>query len=523
MVPGEAVLVFSAIVPIGSPGLNPPVIAAPVAGIVALLELAIGAAIVFGLIRSRAVRSSTLAVATAVLFAAGAMEHSVVAAAVAAQSSLLPRSIAGPLGWGTAVAEVVMAALLAYYLRLYRYFGMLSGGVAPGRGRNAPAASESVDASTGLSTIDIAMESLRRALLTATHTAEPLAVLVVELDNLDELDRGGDDSVAARVRVDTGSVLRDQLKDSDFAAAFGPDDRFLVVLPGAGVEIATAVGRRIMSSIQRLLVSHLVDLPVRVCVGIATRSLDGADAPTLVESATEMAVYARRLGGGVYARSRDDHALEDALDPDGSEIAFEAMRISTQALIQSLRNHHPETAAHSKRVADLALRIADRLDYRSEDRSLLRYAALLHDIGMLGVPREILDRSSHLTAAQYEIVKRHPRLGYELLRGTPWLQSVATYVMYHHEGMGGHGYPEKLQGQEIPIASRIIGVAEAFDSMRHQQPYRKALFIKESLDRLRRGVPMQFDPDVVDALERALKNTRSLKRNLEAELDPAGV
>jgi diguanylate cyclase (GGDEF)-like protein/putative nucleotidyltransferase with HDIG domain len=476
-----------------------PSAAAGVEILAGLLQLGVAAVILSGLLRARALRTSALAVATAGIFLAGGLQHLLLASA-----ALLPYTRTLPAGWTPAAGWAVIAwdalslALFAGYLRLRPLYGALS--VAPAAPAAAPA--RQTDQVTGLPPVEEAMDVLRHLLVSAEHTGAPVAVLAIELDGLGAIDRRGDFALADRVRADVGAILRDQLKDSDTTARFGLDDRFLVVLPGADREVATRVARRTSAAIEKRLVAQLLEEPVRVCAGLAVRPDDGVDAARLVQAATETLLYARRLGGGVYAHSHDLGRIDLPEGDEDGELAWDAMRLSTRALMGALRAHHPETAEHSEAVAELAVRLASRLEYPGDDLPLLRTAALLHDIGMLGVPTELLAKPSKLTAAEYDLIRRHPRLGYELLRGTPWLQTVATYVLYHHEGVGGHGYPEKLEGQEIPLASRIIAVAEAFESMRAEHPYRGRLSLTEAVERLDRATGVQFDPLVVGALAR---------------------
>jgi putative nucleotidyltransferase with HDIG domain len=138
-----------------------------------------------------------------------------------------------------------------------------------------------------------------------------------------------------------------------------------------------------------------------------------------------------------------------------------------------------------------------KLDTRQVE--LIRKGALLHDIGKLGIPVEILGKPCRLTAEEYEVVKRHAVLGVELIRKSSSLQSLVPIVRHHHEFFNGMGYPDHLMGAQIPIEARIVSVADAIEAMSSERPYRKALTMSAVMNELRAQAGSQFDPQVVDA------------------------
>jgi HD-GYP domain-containing protein (c-di-GMP phosphodiesterase class II) len=160
-----------------------------------------------------------------------------------------------------------------------------------------------------------------------------------------------------------------------------------------------------------------------------------------------------------------------------------------------------ETTAskHSKRVADYSKIIAAKLGLRDDEKQTIEIAAILHDIGLLGVPEHIINKQENLTDEEWDMIHKHPVIGYNLLRGIPSLSQASKLILYHHEKYNGRGYPCGLKAEMIPIGARIIAVADAFDSMTIKQAYRQAMSMEDALNELSRGARSQFCPLVVKA------------------------
>jgi len=157
----------------------------------------------------------------------------------------------------------------------------------------------------------------------------------------------------------------------------------------------------------------------------------------------------------------------------------------------------PDVLGHSKRVSKYASEIARLLGLNEKQIDLIRKAGLLHDIGKLGVPKEILTKSTRLTPTEYEIIKKHALLGGQLIENSPSLRSLVPIIRHHHEFFNGAGYPDKISGNQISIEARIVAVADAIEAMMSDHPYRKALQPREIIGELSRHSGTQFDPLVV--------------------------
>ena len=166
------------------------------------------------------------------------------------------------------------------------------------------------------------------------------------------------------------------------------------------------------------------------------------------------------------------------------------------ALNQLLDLKDLNTGVHSTRLAEWAVRIGRDLGLDDECLRDLEAAAILHDIGKIGTPDAILRKPSKLTEDEYAVIKKHPEYGWAVLRAVPGFERVSLFVLHHHEGYDGSGYPASLRGDEIPIGSRIVSVMDSFDAMVSSRPYRTGLPLEEAIRRLQAGSGTQFDPIV---------------------------
>jgi HD-GYP domain-containing protein (c-di-GMP phosphodiesterase class II) len=161
---------------------------------------------------------------------------------------------------------------------------------------------------------------------------------------------------------------------------------------------------------------------------------------------------------------------------------------------------------HSRRVAEYALKAADHLKIGKQARQDLEFAALLHDIGKLTMPDRILNKAEKLTDQEWERIRRHPVIGYKLFCNIPLLRDTAKLILHHHERFDGRGYPEGIQGENIPLGARLLAVADAYDYMTTGHAHREALSKARAFAELFQNARTQFCPDAVKALSVALQN-----------------
>lgn len=175
------------------------------------------------------------------------------------------------------------------------------------------------------------------------------------------------------------------------------------------------------------------------------------------------------------------------------------------ALVNLIDKRDTATGIHSTAVSEIATGISQELGLAAADLEEISVAALLHDIGKIGIPESILNKPARLTPEEYAVVRTHSEIGYNALRGIRPLARVAEHLLYHHERYDGQGYPTKKQGQDIPLISRILCVADIFEAITAQRVYRPAMNIAEALDVMAAGRGTIFDPLVLDAFYAYLK------------------
>jgi two-component system cell cycle response regulator len=195
-----------------------------------------------------------------------------------------------------------------------------------------------------------------------------------------------------------------------------------------------------------------------------------------------------------------------------------AARQSANVLTALAEEHAPVLARHMRAVGELAHAAGVELGLVGAELEALRYAAGLHDIGKLAIPEDILDKPGPLSADEWELIRRHTIVGERILASAPALERSARLVRWSHERLDGQGYPDALRGDDVPLAARIVAAANAYDAMLTEQAYSPARSRAEALAELRRCAGTQFDPIVVDALERVIARVGA-PREVEIEVE----
>ena len=309
------------------------------------------------------------------------------------------------------------------------------------------------------------------------RTGNPGALLLLDLDSFklvnDRFGHAAGDELLCWVVRTLGQVVR----PLDAIARLGGDE-FAVLLPNINASDALNCATRVRSALRKRTGASL---------GLATYPLDGGDSESLLKSA-DARLYASR--------------------PPRRYPALLAERLSwAEALARAVDSRMGGGHEHSRLVSVYSALIATELGWGEEPLGLLRIAATLHDIGKFEIPDSILCKRGPLTDEEFAEIRKHPEIGAEMVSRIEGLDEIVPWIRHAHERYDGGGYPAGLRADAIPEAARIIFVADAFDAMTSDRPYRAALPADEALTELRRNVWTQFDPKAVEALLRQLAAT----------------
>ena len=294
-------------------------------------------------------------------------------------------------------------------------------------------------------------------------------------------------------------VIRNSVRNGDQAFRYGGDE-FIVILPQTDMNDAHVVAERVRRSIARGMKEK--EIAVTCSIGIASYPSDGVISGELVTVADTALYFAKRTGGDrVYLSSR---VLSEPLDDAGVYARRNGLS-AIYALASTVEAKDPYTYGHSRRVNAYAVALAEKIGLPPDQVSRVSTAALLHDIGKIGIPDKVLNKKGKLSKEDWEAIKAHPRLGATIVGNIPNLVPCVSSILHHHERWDGGGYPEGLKGEEISIEARILAIADSFEAMSSARPYRPALCSEKVMKELRRCAGSQFDPELVQVFIRIVE------------------
>ncbi len=343
---------------------------------------------------------------------------------------------------------------------------------------------------TGLKNHGYFFDRLSEELERSRRYDRPLAVIVADLDDFKSINDAYGHSSGDAVLRTIGEIFRTQLREVDVACRIGGEE-FGVIMPETGSDGVIRVSERLRHAAMTASVPG---------VGSVTISLGAAVFPDHAEVRDELVDAADQALYVAKAQGKNQTVL--AGQGTGAESRRSRSRAEplTTTLLRALRFRNEPTAAHSERVAELATGLATHMGLPSHEVRTIRTAALLHDIGRLTLPDSLLSNTGALSEEEWSLMRRHPQAAFELLTGS-FDTDVCRIVLTHHEHLDGSGYPTGLRGDEIPLASRMLLVADAYDAMTSHRHYRGAMSVEAALQELRAVAGAQLDPDVVAAFE----------------------
>jgi len=348
-----------------------------------------------------------------------------------------------------------------------------------------------IDELTGLFNRRHFEERLKEEIGRHSRYGNMFSLLLLDLDNFKTYNDIYGHPAGDILLNQLGKIIKGSIRSADQAFRYGGDE-FAVILPQAAVDDAYVVAERVRVHIARDMEEK--EIVVTCSIGVASYPADGVIAGQLVTVADTALYYAKRTGGNrVYISSK---ILSEPLEDAGTYARHNGLS-TIYALVSTVEAKDPYTYGHSRKVNTCAVALAEAIGLSPEEVSRVSTAALLHDIGKIGVPDKVLNKKGKLNAEDWEAIKAHPRLGATIIGNVPNLVPCVSIILHHHERWDGSGYPEGLKGEEIPIESRILAIADSFEAMSSARPYRPALCGEKVLKELRRGAGSQFDPKLV--------------------------
>ena len=349
-----------------------------------------------------------------------------------------------------------------------------------------------VDELTGLFNRRHFEERLKEELSRHSRYGDVFSLSLIDLDNFKTYNDIYGHPSGDRLLNQMGMIIKRSIRNADQAFRYGGDE-FVVILPHTSMEDAYNVAERLRGQ-----VAHEMDdqgIAVTCSIGLASYPSDGVITGELVTMADTALYYAKRTGGNrVYLPSAilSEPATEEGTYARGGSLS------AVYALASAVDAKDHYTYGHSRKVNAYAVALAEAMGLAPDEVSRISTAALLHDIGKIGISDRILGKKGKLNNEDWEAIKAHPRLGANIVGNVPSLAPCVGAILHHHERWDGTGYPEGLKGENIPVEARIMAIADAFDAMTSDRPYRGAYPHERAVEELRKGAGTQFDAKLVE-------------------------
>ena len=335
----------------------------------------------------------------------------------------------------------------------------------------------------------------------ARRADQPLSLIVGDLDRFKQVNDVYGHAAGDAVLVRVADAIRGAKRGFDRAARVGGEE-FAILAPGSDEHGGYMLAERIRAAVHEAFADQDT-WPLTISFGISTHPLHGQSADGLLRTADQALYAAKRLGRN---RSVISSAEVPGILAHGARGTIGEAHVELAALItlaEALDVRDTGSATHCQRVGRFAELTARELGLAPEAVERVRLAGILHDVGRVALPDAVMAKPGPLTDDEWAWVRAHPAVGARMVETTDY-DDIRSWILFHHERPDGNGYPEGRRAEDVPLEAAIIAVADAFEAMTSERPYRPALAPEEASEELRSGAGRQFQTDVVEALLRAV-------------------
>ncbi len=368
-------------------------------------------------------------------------------------------------------------------------------------------AQAATDGLTGLLNHRAFQERVRDEFSRAPANGTEIGMIMMDIDGFKRINDSLGHQAGDQILRQIATTLTDAAKGKDTYRYGG--DEFAVLLPAADHRKTARIAERLRRAVERGV--EVNGTKVTISLGIASLPDVATSADELIYGADAAMYWAKSMGKnqvGDWGKLLK-HRADGTLPWYATDRAVRAPDV-VAALVGALAAKDPATASHTERCSWYTARLGKEIGLKDDETSIVRLASLLHDIGKLAIRDEVLCKPGPLNEEEWAQMKQHPTSALHVLSQIRSISDATPAILHHHEHFDGSGYPDGLAGEDIPIASRILLVTDAFDAMTTDRPYRKAMSIEIAVEELKRNSGTQFDPAIVDAFLRILARHGSL-------------
>lgn len=382
------------------------------------------------------------------------------------------------------------------------------------------------DSATGLYNHRYLTEIIEVELYRAKRYAHPLSVIMLDADYFKSVNDAYGLKFGDMVLKQLARLLRRKVRKYDIAVRFGGEE-FVIISPGTDRSTAIVLAQRLLEAVNAYIFGGKEGkVKLKVSLAVATYPEDkvfrGMD---LIEMVDKILSKVKEFGGNNVYSSLDIEKGKKAPVKGrvfANSVKFLKERIkkldrrANQSLVEAVfafartieaKDHY--TGEHAENTVKYALAIARALNLPQDDIEHVRQAAMLHDLGKIGISEKILNKKGKLTRAEFEQIKKHTQIGADIIRPIQFFQPIIPLVLYHHERWDGKGYPSGLKSEEIPLGARIVALADVYQALTSDRPYRKALSVKKAMQIIQDGSGTFFDPSLVGIFLKILRKKKN--------------